>query len=199
MPRNDLRQWLLAQPGFQRQIDALIRTAVSREFPKLQLAEPLAEHDWPYLLLCGSALARSEKTDEQRVALRFADTCLQLETTSEEERAAAAIVIDTMANRRTVALAAERRLVSEEIGDGLPLPLRADFLRREAEDSIVGADGVRMPVNRFQSEFWRASRSFAWVSASAPTSAGKSFLLRVCAGSGPAPARAPRFNGAGLM
>lgn len=178
MPVSDLRRWLLQHPGFQRQTDALIRSAVAREFPKIELAQPLAEHDWPYLLLCGSAFARSDKTDEQRVALRIADTCLQLDGTSDEERSAAAIILDTMANRRTITLAAERHLIPEDIEKNLPLPLRADFIRREAEDSIVGVDGIRFSVNRFQTEFWQACREVIWVSASAPTSAGKSFLLR---------------------
>lgn len=178
MPVSEIRQWLLQHPGFQRQCDALILSAVAREFPAIELAQPRGEHDWPYLLLCGSTFARSDKTDEQRAALRIADTCLQTEGTTDEERAAAAIILDTMANRRTISLAAGRNLIPANLEVGLPLPLRADYLRREIEDSIVSFDGRRLPVNRFQSDFWEACKVVVWVSASAPTSAGKSFLLR---------------------
>jgi len=178
MPAINLRQWLLEQPGFQHQIDALILSAVAREFPKIALHQTPGDHDWPYLLLCASALARSDKTDEQRVALRIADTCLQMEGTTVEQRTAAAVVLDTMANRRTISLATARNLIPSDLEADLPLPLRADFIRREMEDSIAGIDAKRFFVNRFQSEFWEACKVVAWVSASAPTSAGKSFLLR---------------------
>lgn len=178
MPVSNLRQWLIQHPGFQQRCDAVIRSAVAKEFPQVALSQECGDHDWRYLLLCASALARSDKTDEQRLALRIADTCLQLDDTTPEERAAAAVILDTMANRRTISLATERRLVSAEFEEALPLPLRADLFRREDEDTIITADGARFAGNRFQAEFWRACKEVEWVSASAPTSAGKSFLLR---------------------
>ena len=91
MSLSTLRRWLLEQPSFEKRMDEVIRAGVLDEFPAIVPQSAVLEHDWPKLLLCGSALARSEIADEQRVALRIADTCLKLKSTSNEERAAAAV------------------------------------------------------------------------------------------------------------
>jgi len=176
---TDLRAWLTNLPSFQAQVDGVIRAAISREFPRLvEPPGPQAPIDWPYLLLCASLLARSDRANEQRVALRIADTCLQLDDTTQEQRQAAAVVLDTMANSRTVDLAVSRRTLHSNLFEALPFSLRADSQRRAETDVIVTSDGTRRRVNRFQQDFWEAMRGFSRVSASAPTSAGKSYLLR---------------------
>ncbi len=179
MALDDVRQWLLQQPKFQAQLDELVLSALSHDFPMVKATSERPAHDWRYLLLCASALARSENSDAQRAALRIADTCLQLKGTSSEENAAAVVILDTMANRRAVVLATERNLVADEIIDTLPFPLQADMFRRSTEDTVQTTDGKSFAVNRFQKNFWRALHEAEWVSASAPTSAGKSFLLRL--------------------
>ena len=74
MATTDVRAWLLALPVFQKQVDGVIRAALWHEFPRLVRSgaapEPL---DWNYLLLCASLLARSDRSAEQRIALRVAD------------------------------------------------------------------------------------------------------------------------------
>ncbi len=176
---TDVRARLIAIPGFQRQLDAVIRAALWRELPRLvRPAGPLEPLNWNYLLLCASLLARSDRSVEQRIALRIADTCLQVEDSTPEQRAAAAVVLDTMANSRTIDLAMDRDLLGRDLTSSLPFGLRADYQRRAETDIIVTADGTHLRVNRFQQDFWEAMRDYSRVSASAPTSAGKSFLLR---------------------
>lgn len=179
MSLSSLRRWLLEQPSFEKRMDEVIRAGVLDEFPAIVPANSVQEHNWPKLLLCGSALARSEIADEQRIALRIADTCLKLPSTSAEERAAAAVILDTMANRRSVTLAENRGLITHGFEKELPIPLRADFLKRSSQDRIYSSDDQQHPANRFQVDFWNALNSNQWISASAPTSAGKSFLLRL--------------------
>jgi hypothetical protein len=179
MSLSTLRRWLLEQQSFVKRMDEVIRAGVLDEFPAIVPQSAVLEHDWSKLLLCGSALARSEIADEQRVALRIADTCLKLKSTSNEERAAAAIILDMMANRRSVALAENRELIPRGFEEVLPIPLRADFFKRSSQDRIQSSDEQRHPANRFQVDFWNALISNQWISASAPTSAGKSFLLRL--------------------
>lgn len=179
MADTDVRAWLAALPAFQIQLDNVIRLALWREFPRLKRSpEPVAPIDWPYLLLCASLFARSDRSVEQRIALRIADTCLQIADTSPSQRVAAAVVLDTMANRRTVNLAVEREILGKNLEESLPFGLRADFQRRSTTDCIVLDSGARLDVNRFQRDFWEAMTRYSRVSASAPTSAGKSFLLR---------------------
>lgn len=179
MASTDVRAWLAAQPTFQNQLDDVIRAALAREFPRLErVAGPPAHLDWNYLLLSASLFARSDRSSEQRIALRIADTCLQLADTTPEQRAAAAVVLDTMANRRTVNLAVTRETLGRNLVESLPFGLRADYQQRSETDCIVLSSGTRISVNRFQLDFWDAMNRYSRVSASAPTSAGKSFLLR---------------------
>lgn len=179
MSLSTLRRWLLEQTSFVNRMNEVICAGVLDEFPAIVPQRPALEHDWPKLLLCGSTLARSEIADEQRVALRIADTCLKLKSTSSEERAAAAIILDTMANKRSIAFASNRDLIPKDFEESLPIPLRADFLKRSTQDRILSSDDLGHPANRFQVDFWNALVSNQWISASAPTSAGKSFLLRL--------------------
>jgi hypothetical protein len=179
MPTNKIREFLLGHPGFQRRLDDVIRAGVSTEFPTIDPSDLSGPINWKYMMLCASALARSDEGEEQRIALRLADTCLKAPSSSEGERMAATVVLDVMANQRAANLAIERSLIKASWEDSLPLPLRADQLRRHSEDSIKTADGEYHAVNRFQREFWKALNHASQISASAPTSAGKSFILRM--------------------
>jgi superfamily II DNA or RNA helicase len=178
MSLESLRQWLTSQSSFSEKLRSLVRSGVLNEFPSIDSEKRAEHHDWPYLLTCASLLARSDAASEQRIALRIADTCLQL-STENEEKLAAGIVLDTMANKPSLQLAARRHILPDEIERELPLPLRADFIKRDTEDRVRTVDGVSHAVNRFQREFWEALNGDLWVSASAPTSAGKSFILRL--------------------
>jgi len=179
MSLKNIRRWLLEQPSFANRLAEVIRVGVLDEFPSINPHAPMIDHDWHKLLLCASTLARSEIADEQRVALRIADTCLKLKSTTSEEKAGAAVILDTMANRRSLILATDRELIPKDFEAKLPIPLRADFLKRSSEDRIQSSDQLQHPANRFQVDFWNALTSNQWISASAPTSAGKSFLLRL--------------------
>ena len=179
MSLSATRRWLLEQPSFGRQMDEVIRAGVLDEFPAIAPQNPVHEHNWPKLLLWGCAFARSDIAEEQRIALRIADTCLKLKTTDDEERAAAAVILDIMANKRSVALAENRKLIPTRFEDALPIPLRADFLKRLTQDRIQSSDDQQYNANRFQIDFWNALNANQWISASAPTSAGKSFMLRL--------------------
>lgn len=179
MSLENLGRRLLAKPSFDRSLDEVIKAGVLTEFPEISSEPDFQGIDWRYLLLCASVLARSEDSNGQRAALRIADTCLKVQNTSVEERVAAAVVLDTMANKRSVSLALKRGLIGSEVESQLPLPLMSDYIRRSFEDRIVTGDGESHSVNRFQLAFWNALNSNSTVSASAPTSAGKSFLLRL--------------------
>ena len=179
MSVESVRNWLINHPTFQRLVDNVILSGVRDEFPSINGPQTEIENNWQHLLLCASVLARSDIPEEQRIALRIADTCLKLGATTPDEKAASAVILDTMANKRSVELAAKRGLISDDFEASLPIPLRADFLKRSSEDQIQSSDQVQHPANRFQVAFWNALSKGQFVSASAPTSAGKSFLLRL--------------------
>ncbi len=178
MATQRIRQYLLNHPGFQAKLDELIHDGILNEFPSIKPHAARIEIDWNYLLLAASAFARSDEGKHQSVALRIADTCLKSEEAGPSAKNAAAVILDTMANKRTQNLAVSRGHISGEWDRHLPLPLAADALRRALQDSIQTFDGERLSVNRFQKDFWEALNTATQISASAPTSAGKSFILR---------------------
>ena len=174
-----LSTWLLEKPAFQRQLDRLTIDSLHREFPALEF-EVTADSAirWEYLLLCGSLLARSESEHSQKAALRIAEHCLNSAETNTVQRNAAAVILDCMANRPSINLAMQRELLSAEFVAKLPFPLQQDFGRRSLENVIVRTGGGLLNVNHFQRAFWQAAKANLWVSVSAPTSAGKSFIIK---------------------
>ncbi|MBI3179499.1 MAG: DEAD/DEAH box helicase [Deltaproteobacteria bacterium] len=182
MALADLGGWLLDLPGFRKRADAVVVDAVCAElevggrFSRLGQHQSL-EHDWSYLLLCASALSHALDGRCQAVALRIAQTCLCDESATNVQRDSAALVLDALANHPAIDLAVRRQLLRPSFEGRLPGGARLDFERRSIEQSIVVQGDTPLRVNRFQKHLWNAVRSHGWISVSAPTSAGKSFIL----------------------
>ena len=105
-------------------------------FPKLNwhsLWWPIIGPIYSFVAVCSRG---QTKPTSERAALRIADTCLQLTGTTVEERAAAAVLLDMMANRRTIALAAQRSLI--------PLEIEGSYLFRS--EPISFAERWRIPL-----------------------------------------------------
>lgn len=179
MSKADLQDWLLQNSGFQTQYRRLLIDSVASQFSALQRNSQNAheEHDWKYLLLCASLLAQSDTEKCQDAALRIAQFCLECGRASESEKHAATVVLDTLANRPAIKLAERRELLQLNYSDRLPFPLYQDWIRRSIKYSIAFSDNKSLDANRFQCIFWESVNTHDWISISAPTSAGKSFII----------------------
>src|SRR6202008_1412337 len=161
------------------------------------------QHDWGYLLFAASVLAVAEEArgDDAALddsasaapggtvvaaahaaALRIPQHCLTRElhgadAPTDAQRAAAATLLDTLANRPAINLAIRRDLLPHDVAQRLPLPARIEWTRRQIENSVHLANDESLSVNRFQRRFWSEAEANDWVSFSAPTSAGKSFII----------------------
>ena len=179
MAIKDIGPWLLENPAFTAQVEQLTASSVADDLgPTLTKDSRLADcvPDWQYLLLCASILAMSAASNCRAIALRIANSCLTDPGTSPERRDSAAVILDKLANHPTVTLALSRNLLSANLKERLPFPVRLEWSRRTIEDSIsVGDRSLR--VNHFQKAFWEAAQTNSWLSVSAPTSAGKSFIV----------------------
>lgn len=138
-------------------------------------AQPVS-HDWQHLLLTTSLMAQAPKERPQATALRIAHHCLNSTTNGTNHRVAAAIVLDLLTNSPSIKLAIEKNLLDEGFMERVPAPLRLDVFKRAAEFSVYRGDKV-IHLNRFQKDVHNALESAECVSISAPTSAGKSFIL----------------------
>lgn len=172
--------------------DWLYETSLSGELKQLGLVTTLLEldnvtqdatltdvtFDWPRLLFAASILARSDKRAHLEASLRIATGAMLLPT-SDPVRDTAAVLFDKLSNRRSVTLAEQRGRLKPHLESRLGVALRIEDQRRQLESSILlEATGERLSVNEFQLEFWQAAgQERAWLSASAPTASGKTFLV----------------------
>lgn len=91
---------------------------------------------------------------------------------------AGAVLLDKLSNFRAVALANERKLLESDLEGRLGVGLRMEAQRRQIEQSVlIESSGRWLQVNDFQQRFWENANSNSWLSASAPTASGKTFLV----------------------
>ena len=178
MTIRDISGWLLRNEGFLSHYrDLVIESALSQLGDTLVPLEfQRAGQNWDYLLTCATLLAGSDSGEAQAAALRIAQHCLASEV-KEGRRASAALILESLLNYPAIRLAEERGLLRRDIESVLPFPARLDWVSRELESSLFLSDGSVLRANRFQGRFWEASGDHDWISVSAPTSAGKSFII----------------------
>lgn len=202
MALRDLAAWLLADATFKERLERVVVDAARAELPEgvSRQEDPAEAHDWSYLLFAASVLATTDETREptaaittadsdadvttaaaaHAAALRIAQHCLTrsgVDAPTDAQRAAAATILDALANRPALNLAMARALLPQDIERRLPLPARLEWTRRKVENVVLLANEHLLTVNHFQQRFWSEIETNDWVSFSAPTSAGKSFII----------------------
>lgn len=161
--------------------------SVLRDLPQLRVSaiEPEIEvrPEWGYALTCASLLAQINSERAQDAALRIAQGAMLGSDTTADQRAAGALLMERLGNRRGLKLAADRQVdtpsVSESTWEQAPGALQMDVIKRRLELAIFARGFGEVAGNRFQRELWSSLEDAQWVSASAPTSAGKSFIVRL--------------------
>ncbi|WP_110657136.1 DEAD/DEAH box helicase [Salinicola halimionae] len=175
----DLQSWLL-QEGIREDLDKIIRLTVRNELDNLapDISAPSTEPiDWPKLILAGSILARSEKRTDQDAALRIATAAVTLKD-DQALTDAGIVLMGKLSNFRAITLATERSLVATNLHGRLGVSLHLEAQRRDIDHAIlVQSSGAWLPVNDFQQRFWANAVGASWLSASAPTASGKTFLV----------------------
>ena len=174
-----LQSWLL-QEGVRFDLDTITRLTVRNELDNLApdtSVQPSPSIDWPRLLLAGSILARSDQRVDQEAALRVATAAISL-TDDQSLKDAGAVLMGKLSNFRAITLATDRELVKADLNARLGIALRLEAQRREMDRSIlVQSSGAWLQVNDFQQRFWANATGDNWLSASAPTASGKTFLV----------------------
>ena len=179
MSLGDLQEWLMDE-GVQSELSEVIRQTVATELDNLvpeSRTESSPTVDWSRLLLAGSILARSEHRQYQEASLRIATGAVTL-SDSDIIKDAGAVLLGKLSNFRAIALAAERDILATDLDSRLGLSLRLETQRREMDQAIlVESSGQWLRVNDFQKRFWNDATNHDWLSASAPTASGKTFLV----------------------
>ncbi|MGX5839930.1 DEAD/DEAH box helicase [Mesorhizobium sp. ArgA1] len=179
MTESELQNWL-SETSLHRELQQLGLVTTLLELDNVA-KDPSLENvtfDWPRLIFAGSILARSTNRAHKEASLRIATGAMLL-STSESVRDAAAVLFDKLSNRRSAALAEQRGRLRPNLESRLGIALRIEDQRRQLDSSVLlEATGERLAVNEFQLKFWSAAANDrAWLSASAPTASGKTFLV----------------------
>ena len=181
MKSEELCEWLI-DDALSEEIEAITQITVTSEIDNTVGVdrEELGERtfDWNRLLLAASILAKSQTRKHLEAALRIATAAISL-STEIDVRDAGAVLLEKLSNHRAASLAEDRELVYANRNERLGVSMRLEALRREMEDSVlVDADGSWLTVNDFQQKLWSGAKTEdTWVSASAPTASGKTFLI----------------------
>lgn len=177
MSLEELATWLMDE-GVKDDVETLTRLTVRTELDHLT-PEPAeaAPIDWHRLLFAGSILARSASRQHQEAALRIATGAVTL-ADSQPVKDAGAVLLDKLTNFRAVALANDRKLLEADLEGRLGFGLRMEAQRRKLDHSVlIESSGHWLQVNDFQQRFWDSATLNKWLSASAPTASGKTFLV----------------------
>ncbi|ESW59247.1 MAG: DEAD/DEAH box helicase [Rhodobacter sp. CACIA14H1] len=181
MKDTELFDWLTGE-ALRPDIIRLAQITVATEITNLdeinKSADTKKSFDWQLLLLAGSFLAKSAERAHQEAALRIATAAITLET-SPKVRDAGAVLLEKLSNHRSVELATRRSRIAPDLEGRLGVSMRLEANKRRFEDSILlEASGKWISVNNFQRELWAGASSGAgWLSASAPTASGKTYLV----------------------
>lgn len=165
--------------SFQIDLNRIIKQSVMKLFPVLVQNEELSSPvDWNHLLICCSVLAHSDNPDCQDAALRVAQCCLIDPDTTKNQKVASSIIFHKLTNRRAIDLALEKEYLPADYQEDIPLPFQIENTQRDIEHIIFTKDNSeQIHLNKFQKDFYNKANSSNYVSASAPTSSGKSFIL----------------------
>ncbi|MFH5823119.1 DEAD/DEAH box helicase [Georgenia sp. AZ-5] len=134
--------------------------------------------DWNLALFLTSALNDDESPRVQQAVMDISFGALQSADASAENKIAAALLLERFGNWPSINLAIKRSRIDDNYRRSLPLPLRIDSVAAKLEHTIQPAAGTSFLGSRFQRLFWKESRSNEWLSVSAPTSAGKSYVVK---------------------
>lgn len=170
---------ILGLARFERALAAIALRSTTADLPRLRPATEVPPVDWNYALMCASALTAIDEEPAQDAVLRVAQGCLRQPGITEEQRSAAVLLLGRVGNQLAIDLARTRNLLP---GSDLPVSspmLSLDAARRRMDLTLETLGGTDvLTVNPFQKAFWDTIQSSSWVSVSAPTSAGKSHIVR---------------------
>lgn len=177
-PSTSLEEVVFASQKFRDALEATRKLTVRSEFSTVEWDAEAPSIDWGFTLLYASAITSAQSERAQSAVLRIATACMLSSDTEPAHQAAAAALLERSGNHMAVELAESRDRLPTDTWLRLPGALRMEVVRSRIDYSVRLSDGRVLPVNPFQGKFWEAVETNDWLSVSAPTSAGKSRIIR---------------------
>lgn len=165
--------------SFQKQYKYVLILSASLTIDKLiwKDEQSVLENNinWNNILSISSILCQSTNNEHLEAALRISQTILIINST-DEQKAAAIYILQKLTNIPAYELAIKRELIDRNLIEQLPLKLKFEINKTKIFNSISINKNI-ISLNRFQKEVYEKSLLNESLSISAPTSAGKSFIL----------------------
>jgi hypothetical protein len=176
MSSDEVAKALLSDASVIQAINSLSVEATAKDLSinSLDLFQP--DYDWFHLLRCASIFLDADTERCFEVGLRIIHSCFILDA-GKEERAFAAALLAKISSNPSLKIATKRSLIPEDVLQSLPFPLSLEVAAHQISSTISIDTPYEFVGNDFQVQLWRALEQYDWVSASAPTSAGKSYAL----------------------
>ena len=169
----------MSPEGLDRELRILSRLVAAKSVGGLSIDESdLVEHrpDWRRLLFAGSLLSATDSAAANETALTVAQAGL-LYSADQSVSEASATVLTQLSNHRAVRLAISREHISPDFQERIGVSEQMLLARRELEQTVFPVRGPAITTSHFQKRFWDELSDAAWVSASAPTASGKTYLV----------------------
>ena len=180
MNLESLQNWIVSAEGLNHEITDLRTWSVRRSFHGAAARERSLEAeqtpDWRRLLLAASVLAESQNADHQETALMAAQAAVAFGPDGVVQDSGA-LVLTQLSNMRAVELAQERKLVVPALEQRLGGTQRLIATRRIVDSAISLNLRSTISASEFQRDLWQSLLDAQWTSATAPTAAGKTFLV----------------------
>ena len=178
MSLSELQKWLDTENGIKPQLDKLRIWSASLSFgyDVIEINEAEVSHDWQKLLFAASIFAESQERQYQEYALMVAQSavCFSENPLIQD---AGSLVLSRLSNHRTIDLAQSKQLIEPAIGQRVGMSEQLLWVRRRLNSEIILNAKHSISGNHFQTNFWSKLSNSDWLSATAPTSAGKTFIV----------------------
>ncbi len=172
---------LYSLQSFQRQYKSILILSASSNIQNLNWEynrqDLLSQIDWNNILGIASALCQSTENEHIDASLRIAQTCLLTSECLDIQKSAAAYILECLTNRPAINMAMKRNILSTEYLNSFSIGQKLIVNKTLFENSIIQSDKDIINLNKFQKDVYEKYKNNDAISISAPTSAGKSFVL----------------------
>jgi len=168
---------VMSLPTFGRSVRELTVRSVATSLAAVERTDQ-TQIDWNRAVFVASLVTPDASEAALDGALRITQGCLQDPASEAVHKNAARVLLERLGNNRSVELAVSKDLIDESANVILSAPFELDLIKRALQFTVDLASGEAFRVNAFQQAFWESARRSDWLSVSAPTSAGKSFIVK---------------------
>lgn len=163
-------------PKFQTNYHNLLFESVKTQVANIQTEnDTLKEIDWNYLISCASIMVQSNDGKILDKVYRICQTAVS-SNINQDYKNAAAMLFNQLSNSAAIELSKSRNYIQDNYLEKIPIGVLLDIKQNQFANTVIEGNKPII-LNQFQKEVYSAFDNNNTITISAPTSAGKSFIL----------------------